>query len=351
MAHMIIPIFIMYKGCPNRCSYCNERITAGDYTDRISPAQFRTVIDRYLAHAKNTETIQIAFYGGNFTGIDEDYQRELLENAESYIRDNRVDSIRLSTRPDYIDTRKVKILEEYSVRTVEIGAQSMVDDVLAQSRRGHSSDDVRNAVMLLKDRGFETGVHLMVGLPSDSDERFRYTVEEIITLRPDMVRIHPTIVFRGTELATRYEEGKYHPLATDDAITLCKDAVRKFETAGIPVIRLGLQMTHEMEAEGAIIAGPHHPAFRSLVESSLFFDMAVHLLRTAGPDDEKITFRVNPKDVSDFRGNRNVNVRALEKCILGDGFTIETNPLQERGLLVMSRGERDYEIDRLSEKL
>ena len=335
MVQKIIPIFVIYKGCPNRCVYCNERITAGDHPDRITEDLFRKIVDKHLKSFNKPEYIQIAFYGGNFTGMDRNYQTELLEFAESYIQKGLVNSVRISTRPDYVDEDRAELLKKYHVKTVEIGAQSMVDEVLNLSNRGHSSNDVRNAVDLLKKEGFETGIHLMVGLPGDTEEGFRYTVEETIKLHPHMVRIHPTIVFRGTVLAKSYQKGEYEPTSMADAIRLCKYALGKFEMANIPVIRIGLQMTREMETEGSIIAGPHHPAFRSLVEGSIFLDMASELLKSANPHREDATFSLNPKDVSDFRGMKNQNMAALKERFDVTGISIREDSKQERGTLAL----------------
>lgn len=336
MTQKIIPIFVMYRGCPHRCIYCNERITAGDHPDRITEDLFREIVEKYLETMnRNTESIQIAFYGGNFTGIGKDYQIELLEAAESYIQGGLIDSIRISTRPDYIDPDRIRLLGQYSVTTVEIGAQSMVDEVLTLAGRGHTSDDVRNAVGILQNNGFKTGIHLMAGLPGDTDERFRYTIEEVIRLNPDTVRIHPTIVFRNTALAEMYEEGNYEPLTMPDAVRLCKYALGKFETACIPVIRVGLQTTSEMETTGSVVAGPYHPAFRSLVEGSIFLDMASYLLSLAQIWKAEVTFRLHPKDTSDFRGLKNHNIITLKERFDIPLITIREDSNQERGSLVL----------------
>ncbi len=340
---------MVYQGCPNRCVYCNERITAGTHPDRITADLIdRTVVQCLSTVKKPADHLQIAFYGGNFTGMDRKYQEELLDNAESYVRKGLVQSIRISTRPDYIDSERIALLKQYSVQTVEIGAQSMVDEVLERSKRGHTSGDVRQAVRLLKESGIETGVHLMVGLPGDTAAGFAYTVDEIITLHPHMVRIHPTVVFEKTELANLYRHGDYTPLALSEAVRLCKDALVKFRRAEIAVIRLGLQMTAEMERDGAIVAGPYHPAFRSLVESSLLYDMTIRLLTGFEMKEHACTFRLNPKDISDFRGNRNANIDLLRERFRLSEITIETQPEQPRGTIVMIMGGEIYGIDRES---
>ncbi|HPQ44386.1 MAG TPA: radical SAM protein [Syntrophales bacterium] len=329
MKPRIIPIFVIYRGCPNRCVFCNERITAGDYPDRLTEDTIRTICDFHLTNSK-TKFDQIAFYGGNFTGMDRTYQIELLDIAQSYVNAGMVRSIRISTRPDYIDDERIELLTHYSVATVEMGAQSMVDAVLSLSRRGHSSEDVRTAVRLLHEKGIATGVHLMVGLPGDTQERFAYTVEEIIRIRPDTVRIHPTIVFKDTSLATSYMEGEYRPPTLDEAVELCKYALLRFQKAGIPVIRLGLHTTKEMESDNNVIAGPFHPAFRSLVEGSIFLDLASDLLKSAGLKDTDVVFSVAPRDVSNLRGMKNRNIRILKESFNLTGIEVRENKKQER---------------------
>jgi len=329
MKPLIIPIFVIYSGCPNRCVFCNERIAAGNYPDRLTEDTIRNICDRHLKNS-GRKFDQIAFYGGNFTGIDRGHQIELLDIAQSYVNAGMIKSIRISTRPDYIDDDRLKLLTRYNVSTVEIGAQSMVDEVLSLSGRGHSSEDVRAAVRLLKKKGIETGVHLMVGLPGDTRERFEYTVEEIIRIRPDTVRIHPTIVFKDTLLAKSYFEGKYQPPTLDDAVELCKHALLRFQQADIPVIRLGLHTTKEMEADNNIIAGPFHPAFRSLVEGAIFLDMASNLLKSTNLKDKDVVFSVAPKDVSNLRGMKNRNIKILKESFNLAEIHVRENEMQKR---------------------
>ena len=336
MKHVIIPIFLTYKGCPKRCIFCNERIIAGDYPDRISEDFFhRTVNPCVKGAGKTGAAIQIAFYGGNFTGIERGYQEELLELAEKYIAMGVVNSIRISTRPDYIDRECIEFLKQYSVKTVEIGAQSMNDEVLNLSKRGHTSAQVRSALGLLKENGFETGVHLMAGLPGDTKDGFYHSVEETMKLRPDTVRLHPTIVFKDTPLAQAYLNGEYRPLSMDEAIELCKYALIRFGEEDIPVIRLGLQHTFHMETRENIVAGPYHPAFRSLVEGSIFLEMARNLLTRAGKDGKEAVFFLSPKDVSNFRGMKNRNIKTLDDEFGKCKIRTKEDPDQGRESLVL----------------
>ena len=333
---LIIPIFVMNRGCPNRCVFCNERIAAGNYSDRITADTVRQICDRHMT-VTGKKFDQIAFYGGNFTGMDRDHQVELLDAATAYIDTGMVGSIRISTRPDYIDEHRMDVLSRYPVTIVEIGAQSMIDNVLNASGRGHTAEDVRSAVRLLREAGIQTGIHLMAGLPGDTPEGFTYTVDEIIALHPDTVRIHPTIVFKKTPLAEAYLQGTYRPLTLDEAVDICKGALSRFQKAGIPVIRLGLQPTPEMRSEDTIVAGPFHPAFRSLVEGAIFLDMATALLRSPGVTGHDITFSVAPGDVSNLRGMKNRNISILKESFGIPEIRVRENEVQERGSLHIIR--------------
>jgi len=337
MKRLIIPIFVMNRGCPNRCVFCNERITAGAYPEFITKGYFKETVDAHLESAgKRFHETQIAFYGGSFTGMDTSYQETLLEYARPYIERGLVDSIRISTRPDYIDEEHLEFMQRRYVQTVEIGAQSLDNEVLERANRGHSADDVKRATLLLKKKGFETGLHLMVGLPVDTTGGFLDTVAEVVSLKPHMVRIHPTIVFRDTDLGKMYRDGSYVPLTMEEAVEWSKRALIRFRKASIQVIRLGLHTTGEMTDDGNIIAGPFHPSFRSFVEGALFLDMAASLLKRSKGLKHAVSFFVSPRDVSNMRGFRNINISILQKYYPDLDITVRENHGQERETLCLS---------------
>lgn len=324
----------MNRGCPHRCIFCNVRKTAGIYPDNLSEESFGDTVHKHLKSSrKKPDRVQIAFYGGNFTGMRKSDQIKFLEYARPFIHKGLVDGIRISTRPDCIDPECLDILKTFNVTTVEIGAQSMSDEVLDRAGRGHSSADVTNAIKMLKYRGFETGIQLMAGLPGDIRSSFEYTVEKTIALQPDTVRIHPTLVLSNTGLERDYLNGTYVPLTLTEAIDICKIALIRFEETGIPIIRLGLQTNQEMEAPGSIIAGPYHPAFRSLVEESLYFDKASSLLSIEHVKNKAVTFTLSPKDVSYFRGQKNRNLHRLKKRFEPAEIRVSPDSSQERGSL------------------
>ena len=343
---MIIPFFLMNHGCPHRCIFCNERLTAGDLPESITEAAFAKTVRAYLGSAgRKPGPAQIAFYGGTFTGMEQKEQRRLLELAAPFLREGQIDGIRLSTRPDEIGSDELDLLTAFGVKTIEVGAQSLDDEVLLHAQRGHTAADTARALILLSERGFKTGIHLMAGLPGDNRDRFHQTIDRVIALRPDMVRIHPTIVLRDTALAEAFREGRYLPLTLAEAVGQCKDALRKLTTAGIPVIRLGLQTTRELEEPGAVVAGPFHPAFRSLVESALLREMATTLLTTAGPAEKTASFALAPADFPNFPGERRGNIAALNERFGLTDIHLTADPTLPRLTLILKTGGRTLRTD------
>lgn len=338
--NLIVPLFLMARGCPHRCVFCNERVTAGDYPGTMTEREMGEAIALWRSRARATpKRTQLAFYGGSFTALPRSEQLALLMAARGFIRRGLVDDLRISTRPDAIDAAGVRMLKEYGVRTVEIGAQSLDDAVLARAGRGHTAGHVARAVAVLREEGMETGLHLMVGLPGDTEERFARTVAQAVALRPDMVRIHPTLVLGGTALAEEFRRGDYRPLTLPEAVEICTFAVRRFAEAGIPVIRLGLHTTPQMEAAGGIIAGPFHPAFRSLVDEALFFEKAASLLKRVSPSAGRVTLFVAPQDASSVRGRRNRAIHTLRERFGLAGLILVEEPDRARGSLAVAVGD------------
>jgi len=345
---MIVPIFIMNRGCPRRCLYCNETLTAEHHPDRLEEEGFRRTVLDALQHRRGAGgPVQIAFYGGTFTGMPRAEQRRLLGLAAPFLSEGTVDGVRISTRPDEIDAEGLDLIRRMGVTTVEVGAQSLDDEVLRLSRRGHSAADTLRAFALLKERGFQTGIHLMAGLPGDSPERFSETIDKVIALSPDAVRIHPTLVLKDTPLADAFRAGHYRPLSLPAAVRLCKDALKRLTAAGIPVIRMGLQTTSGLEKPGAVVAGPFHPAFRSLVESAIFFDMATALCESVGPGGLtcSLAFRVSPADLSPFQGPRKANIDALKRRFAPASVTVTADPSLSRRTLTLTVANRSLTTD------
>ena len=325
---MIIPFFITHAGCPHQCAFCNQK----NITGRNEPPDASSIhpsISRYLEARRDKKAVQVAFYGGSFTALPIEDQISYLESVQPFIRSGDIESIRLSTRPDSITPDILAVLKRYGVSTIELGAQSMDDDVLSRTGRGHTTADTRKACDLLRAQGFTLGLQLMPGLPGDTPETFRETVSQVISLKPDFVRIYPALVIKETPLAELYRTGRYAPLSLDAAVLLCHKAVARFEQAGIVVIRVGLQPTAELERPGTIIAGPWHPAFRQLVESVRFLETMSELLPRSSTSGA-VTFFVNPADLSSAIGQKRRNLHTI-KDRYGRDARIMADPAVPRG--------------------
>jgi histone acetyltransferase (RNA polymerase elongator complex component) len=334
----IIPIFISHFGCPHRCVYCDQRQIARPASTPPTPDEISEEIERYLklgAHKhKKHRTVQVAFYGGSFTALPLPMQRELLRSVSPFLEEGQVHSLRLSTRPDSISLEVLELLTAYKVATVELGVQSMDDEVLRISQRGYGRQDVIKAVGDLLQENFEVGMQLMVGLPGDSAQKFASSVEAVIELRPHFVRLYPTLVIKGTALERWFQQGRYHPLSLEESIARIKGALQQFRQARIPVIRVGLQPTPSLEKPGTIVAGPYHPAFRQLVESSLLYEQAASLLARSGMSgDFSPTFLISPQDISTFYGQGGHNIRLLRETFGLQEIIVQPNPQQERGTI------------------
>ena len=306
---LIIPIFVPHEGCPHDCVFCNQKTISGQF---VSPtaAEVQKNIDRYRNILHRYDSVQVAFFGGSFTGIPVQQQISYLEAAAPYIKNKLIDSIRISTRPDYISEPILTMLRQYGVRTIELGAQSMNNRVLALSGRGHTAEQTINASRLICSSGFELGLQTMPGLPGASVQDDIDTADQIIALKPDIVRIYPTIVIKGTFLHTMYERGEYLPPALDKTVALCAQLMVKYETEHIKVIRMGLQSSDHICLDGEIAAGPYHPAFGQLVKSYIALDK---LLKIGEIHNDIFTAYVPAKELSDYIGQNKSNVMALKE--------------------------------------
>lgn len=308
----IIPIFIPNLGCPNDCTFCNQKKISGKSTD-VTPDDVRKTIDYYLKNFKDeSKYVEVAFFGGSFTGIDINVQNALLEVANEYIKDKKVGSIRISTRPDYIDKKILKRLKKYHVKTIELGVQSSNDFVLKNSKRGHTFADAKKASKLIRWNRIRLGHQMMIGMPESSEKDDIQTAVDIIKLKPKMVRIYPVLVIKGTELAKQYSKGEYTPLTVEQAVERCKEIYYLFRRKNIDVIRIGLQNTNEIndpEADGSqVIAGPYHPAFRQLVESSMWYDSLKEQIKNIKNNVKKLEISVNPIDSNNVIGQKKENI-------------------------------------------
>ena len=306
----IIPVFVPHLGCPHLCVFCDQRRISGE-TNTVTAEKVRRTIEEAAEKTPGQTERQLAFYGGSFTAIPAPLQCELLGAAKPYLENGTVSAIRLSTRPDAIDDEVLDRLEYYGVETVELGAQSLDEEVLRLSQRGHSAADVENASKLIKARGFKLILQMMTGLPGDSDEKCVQTARKIIALEPDGVRIYPTVIVKGTELYGMWLSGEYREHSVEDAVRVCAVLTEMFSEAGIPVIRLGLNPTDELSG-GSAVAGAYHPALGELVYSRVMLNKARRLLSAEKPEEELI-LGVHPSEISKMTGQHRCNIEALKR--------------------------------------
>ena len=304
----IIPVFIPHAGCPHQCVFCNQKTISGQKTAALEGAKEQ--INRWLERVKPSVENEAAFYGGSFTGLVITLQKELLALTDELLARKVIGSVRLSTRPDYIDDERLELLRAHGVKLVELGVQSLDDKVLAAAERGHTAEQVTDAVALLKKYDFKVGLQLMVGMPEQDFASVKDTVKKVLTLKPDIARIYPLLVIKGTPLAKSYEAGEFEPLSLEEAVEQAAYMYKKLSEAGIKIIRVGLQPDDELCAEGNILAGPFHPSMGELVQSYLLREkLTPQILETAKQNGEAILILCPRKLESKVRGMRNGNVK------------------------------------------
>ncbi len=328
--HSNISVFVPHIGCPNKCSFCNQRYITGTCKAPHPEDVDNAVKNAISSKNYNPKTTEIAFFGGSFTAINRGYMETLLEAASNYVNVGIVSGIRVSTRPDAIDDEILMLLKSYGVTAIELGAQSLNDRVLKLNNRGHTTRDVEKAAMLVKKHGFELGIQIMTGLYADDNDSAMRTAQKVIEMAPDTVRIYPTIVLKDTDLEALYIDKIYTPQTLGDAVKLASKLYLQFTRAGIRVIRLGL---HSIE-EGSYVAGPWHPAFAELCHSQIMLSKVIGQLFTEG----KYTIFVNPKCISKMTGQRKSNLLYLKKrgfdCkVVADDYVKELDFRIEREVL------------------
>ncbi len=302
MAHSNLAFFIPHLGCPHRCSFCDQQAISGAHAP--TPAEVSETCQQALQTMRAPRETEIAFFGGSFTAIPRPYLCALLEAVQSFLGKNGFAGIRISTRPDCVGKEICQLLRQYGVTVVELGAQSLCDAVLEQNQRGHTAADVTDACARLRQYGFQVGLQLMTGLYGSTPAMDLETMRQAIALRPDCVRIYPTVILQNTRLATLYASGAYQPPALDDMVSLCAQMLEQFSAAGIPVIRCGLHASATMEA--AYLGGCYHPAFRELCESRILRERIARQL--AGLPSGSYTLRVQPSGISRAVGHGRCNL-------------------------------------------
>lgn len=328
---LIAPIFIPHEGCPYRCVFCNQREITGAHrqADRDRVEKTLHTYLRSQPTGKLPAIREAAFYGGSFTGLPLDRQEYLLSLVQPWIDSGEILSIRVSTHPLFIDRERVALLKKNRVKTVELGIQSTDPEVLKLSGRDCSLNELHAAVDYIRSNDLRLGLQLMPGLPGDTASAFQKSVDDVIALQPDLVRLYPAIVIKHTPLHEMYLQGEYVPWAMEQTLEALKTAVVKFNRVGIPVIRLGLHPDPSLLQ--SIVAGPHHPAMRYLVDSRICLEQMISGLSAMAPLPERVVFKVPPRSVSTYTGNKRENIYKLK-----DLFELEEVRVQaEEGLEAM----------------
>ncbi len=334
---LIIPLFIPHLGCPHRCIFCNQHaITAA--ADQIpSSAQIARDIRQFLSYGKKERTTtQVSFFGGNFLGLDQSVMLALLTAVTPFVERRLVDGIRFSTRPDTVDRQRLNLLSGFPVSTVELGVQSMNDNVLTAAGRGHRAIDTETAVRRLKQRGYQFGLQMMVGLPADDADGAVLTARRIAALAPDFVRIYPTLVLRGSRLEKPYREGRYRPMSLTSCVTLVKRLLLYFKTRNIPVIRMGLQASDGLNTAGGVIAGPFHPAFGHLVHAEIVRDAVSAALAQMDHRPDPLTIVTHPATLSRVQGLNKSNIAALTATFGLAAISLIQDPILPQNQLIVA---------------
>ncbi len=304
-----ISIFIPHIGCPHKCSFCDQKSISGEQKAPRGE-EVAELLEQQAEHLRSRSmTAEIAFFGGSFTAVPRAYMLELLEAANQALR-HHLDvyvGIRCSTRPDCISEEMLQLLKSRGMTAIELGAQSMSDEVLKLNRRGHTAEDVRRASQLIKDSGIQLGLQMMTGLYGDSEQAVMGTMQEFIQLQPATVRIYPTVILEGTHLGELYQSGGYRSFGFEQTVALCATLLREFTAAGISVIRMGLHASRDVEK--SMLGGVYHPAFREICESRIFLEDMKKLLSER--EKGEYTVFTDPRNISRATGQKRCNIAAL----------------------------------------
>lgn len=325
--HSNISIFVPHAGCPFKCSFCDQNTISGE-NELPRAEDVRRICEQAKSEISDPANTEIAFFGGSFTAIERGYMTELLDAAEPYIGEGGFKGIRISTRPDCIDKEILELLKSYGVTAIELGAQSLNDEVLAANRRGHTVEDVYKASTLIRQHGFELGLQLMVGLYRSDEDAERRNIGKVLGIAPDTVRIYPVVILENTLLGALYRTGKYKTMTMETVIGLCSEMLLEFEPAGVRVIKCGLHASEFVERD--MIGGFYHPAFRELCESEIFQKAIDAALKDAGVvtnANKKTTVlcAVSPKSISKAAGHKKSNIEYFKRLGIELKFVPDEN--------------------------
>lgn len=325
---LIIPVFIPHRGCPHQCLFCNQEKISGTRRTRDFDVKVAEIIDTWLKRSGGHGDVQVAFFGGSFTCLPEEEQFVLLAAVQPYLRTAQVDSIRLSTRPDCISPAICTFLKEHRVSVVELGVQSLTDEVLQKSQRGHDSRQCREAVMCLREAGMRVGLQLMPGLPGETTASLLKSIDQAVAMVPDFIRLYPVVVVQGSPLVELYRKGEYRPLSLNRAVALTARCHEKITAAGIDVIRMGLQPSSELDR--SVVAGPYHPAFGELVLSRVWLKKIRRRLASLR-QHQSLCITISHRDYSAVVGMKKTNIKRLSQLGYAGRYTIVQDTSMARG--------------------
>ena len=325
----IIPIFIPHAGCPQRCLFCDQQAVTSTGDGKINRQRIMETVKSYTETRPDWDRdIELAYFGGSFTSLPMKRQLDLLKIGGELIDEGLIDALRVSTRPDAISEKILGFLSEYGVRTIELGIQSMSDHVLEMSQRGHTADDSRKAAALINQHGFDLIAQIMPGLPKDTESTILETANDVVRMEPSGVRIYPAVDIKGTEMERLYHEGMFEPLSLDEAVRITGLIVRMFQEHDIPVIRIGL--SHSRELEKRVVSGPYHESLGALVMEGMMSERIENVVGSLKHIPDPLVIRVHPKLVGAAVGGKKRTIRRLEKThnlnkvkITGDQFLSE----------------------------
>lgn len=325
MRHGNISIFVPHIGCPHRCSFCNQNTITGE---NFAPKSddVKKAVELAAAHSNyNPQNTELAFFGGSFTAIPKDYMTELLDAGYEFVKNGTVSGIRISTRPDAITPEILDILKARGVTAIELGCQSLDDEVLKLNHRGHTVADVKKASALIKQYGFSLGLQMMTGLLGDTEELSLQTAEKIISFGADTVRIYPTLLLKGTYLYSLYKKGEYEPQSLEQAVELVAKLLLLFEAAGVNVIRVGL---HSVENDG-FVSGPWHPAFGELCKSRVLLKKVLKIINDKNIPKGNIEICLPKSKISAMIGQKRKNIIMLQNM----GYNVKVTEGEELSIL------------------
>ncbi|WP_313346310.1 radical SAM protein [Sedimentibacter sp.] len=308
----IIPVFVPHVGCPNDCVFCNQKRITGKDNTIIDGEYVRNIIEDYKKTIDDDVYTELAFFGGSFTAIDLQLQEELLSVGKQYKDRGIIQRLRCSTRPDAIDEKILHLQNRYGMDIIELGIQSLDDEVLSLSNRGHNCIQSENASKLIKEHGLVLGHQIMPGLPGSDREKDLKTCMDSIKMKPDIVRIYPTLIIKDTDLVQMYEKGEYKPLTLNEAVGISALIYSHYSVNNINVIRIGLQNTENINEDNDIVAGPFHAAFRQLVEEKIYLHSIINILKEQNLYNKHITFAADDKVISYISGQNKANIKILK---------------------------------------